>query len=218
MAEHVKIGWIHKVWLDKTGHNYWIEIWDNALNHLYLYRTVCVSVCLCVSWFFPSVYPSPSVVRSGPNLAPTGKFHLEKVMGEIQIVTVWPRGTGGGGGLRTHKLTNVGKMLNRWTDRHQIVHTYADSFRNEEHRLTNKYPLETPGGILEGFMRSQIHVWELWLNSWTEHPVSSAWPQKTVPGIHTVNHIPVSWVILSACSHFNPIPVSRFARVSGLRV
>ena len=35
------------------------------------------------------------------------------------------------GVLRDQKLTNVGKLPNRWIDRHQIFHTYADSFRNE---------------------------------------------------------------------------------------
>ena len=50
------------------------------------------------------------------------------------------------GVLRGQKLTNVGKLLNRWTDRHQIVHTYADSFRNA-HRLKKNYPLETPGAF-----------------------------------------------------------------------
>ena len=46
--------------------------------------------------------------------------------------------------LRDQKLTNVGKLPNRWIDRHQFVHTYADLFRNE-HRLKRNYPLETPG-------------------------------------------------------------------------
>ena len=47
--------------------------------------------------------------------------------------------------LRGQKLTNEGKLPHRWTDRHQMFHTYGDSFRNE-HRLKKNYPLETPGG------------------------------------------------------------------------
>ena len=43
------------------------------LIYLYLYRRVCVCVCVCVC-ILPSVYTSPSVVRSGPNLAHTCRF------------------------------------------------------------------------------------------------------------------------------------------------
>ena len=74
-------------------------------------------------------------------------IHLEKVMGEVKISPCDLGGTWGV--LRGQKLRNVGKLPNRWTDRHQICHSYADSFRNE-HRLKMNYPLETPGGILGG--------------------------------------------------------------------
>ena len=42
--------------------------------------------------------------------------------------------------LRGHQLTNVGKLPNRWTDRHQFVHIYADSFRNETRLKKELYP------------------------------------------------------------------------------
>ena len=55
---------------------------------------------------------------------------------------MWPTLALGGGGLRDQKLTNVGKLPNGSTDRHQICRTYADSSGNE-HKLKKNDTLET---------------------------------------------------------------------------
>ena len=52
-------------------------------------------------------------------------------------------------------MINVGKLPNRWTDRHQLFHTYADSFRNE-YRLKIFSHLTPKGSILGGFTGSKI--------------------------------------------------------------
>ena len=59
------------------------------------------------------------------------------------------------GGFRGSEIENVGNVPNGWTDWHQIWHTYADS-SGSEHRLTNNYPLETPGGILRGLCGQKL--------------------------------------------------------------
>ena len=81
------------------------------------------------------------------------QIHIERVMcGKKNS----PCNLGGTWGVLRHKkLINVGKLPNRWTDRHQIFHTYADSFRNE-HRLNIFTHLTPKGGILGGFRGSTI--------------------------------------------------------------
>ena len=73
------------------------------------------------------------------------QIHIERVMVGIKNS---PCNLGGTWGiLRGKKLINVVKLPNRWMDRHQIFHTYADSFRNE-HRLNIFSQLTPKGGIL----------------------------------------------------------------------
>ena len=61
--------------------------------YIYIGKCMCVRVCI-----LPSVYMSPSVVRSGPNLAHTCmQIHLEKVVGKIKICHLSCRGEFGGG-------------------------------------------------------------------------------------------------------------------------
>ncbi len=50
----------------------------------------------------------------------------------------------GGGGVEFHKFKSIGKLLNGWTDWHQIWHTSADPSGNGY--TPNKLPLETQGG------------------------------------------------------------------------
>ena len=104
---------------------------------------MCVSVCSVI------LSKRIHVVACGPISAKFRthmQIRLERVMGGKNS----PCDIGGTWGvLRGQKLTNVGKLPNRWIDRHQIFHTYADSFRNER-RLKKNYLLETPGGILGG--------------------------------------------------------------------
>ena len=53
------------------------------IRNPYLYRRVCVCVCI-----LPSVYTSPSVVRSEPKFGTHMQIHLEKVVGKIKICPV----------------------------------------------------------------------------------------------------------------------------------
>ena len=64
-------------------------------------------------------------------------------------------------------MIKVGKLPNRCTDRHQIVHTYADSFRNE-HRLNMFSHLIPKGGILGVFGGQQLRNLGTLLNGWTD--------------------------------------------------
>ena len=102
---------------------------------------------------YVSVYPSHGihVVACGPIGTKIWHTHADSSPNGSELNKNQLRVTQGGtwGVLRDHKLTNVGKLPNRWIDRHQIVHTYADSSRNE-HRLKRNYPLETPWGHLGG--------------------------------------------------------------------
>ena len=62
--------------LNKLNHQALLNPKDNyeILNNIiYIYIGECVCVCVCVC-ILPSVYTSPSVVRSGPNLAHTCRF------------------------------------------------------------------------------------------------------------------------------------------------
>ena len=61
----------------------------------------------------------------------------------------------------------MGKLPNRWTDRNQIWHTYADSFRSER-RLKKSDLLETPGGILGGLCGQKFRNLGELLNVWTD--------------------------------------------------
>ena len=94
------------------------------------------------------------------------QIHIERVMcGKKNS----PCNLGGTWGVLRHKkLINVGKLPNRWTDRHQIFHTYADSFRNE-HRLNIFTHLTPKGGILGGGLGGQqFRNLGTLLNGWTD--------------------------------------------------
>ena len=64
-------------------------------------------------------------------------------------------GGGGGGGLGGHKFKSLGKLLNGWTDWHQISYTSVDSSGNG-HRLKTIRPTIPRGDILGGFIGSTI--------------------------------------------------------------
>ena len=61
----------------------------------------------------------------------------------------------GGGGLGGHKFKSLGKLLNGWTDWHQISYKSMDSSGNG-HRLKTIRPTIHRGDILGGFMGSTI--------------------------------------------------------------
>ena len=67
-------------------------------GYIYIYIgecvCVCVRVCVCI---LPSVYTSPSVVRSGPNFGPCHAGGIWGVLGGSEI-------------------ENVGNLPNGWTD------------------------------------------------------------------------------------------------------
>ena len=106
---------------------------------------VCVCVCVCVSfrrYTRRRLWSDRDQIwhthaDSSPNGSGLNKNQLRVTQG------------GTWGVLRDQQLKNVGKLPNRWIDRHKFFHTYADSSRNE-HRLKRNYPLETPGGHLGG--------------------------------------------------------------------
>ena len=64
-------------------------------------------------------------------------------------------GMAGGGGLGGHKFKSLGKLLNGWTDWHQISYKSMDSSGNG-HRLKTIRPTIHRGDILGGFMGSTI--------------------------------------------------------------
>ena len=61
----------------------------------------------------------------------------------------------GGGWLGGQRFKSIGKLLNGWTDLHQISYTSVDSSGNG-HRLKTIRPTIPRGDILGGFMGSTI--------------------------------------------------------------
>ena len=75
-------------------------------NNLYLYRSVCV--CLCV---YPSKHIYVAVCGPiGTKFGTHMQIHLEKVVGKIKIAPCDIGGTWGGGGFRGQKIKKMGEI------------------------------------------------------------------------------------------------------------
>ena len=129
---------------------------------------VCVCVCACVSF---QSYTRRCLWSDRDHIWHTHADSHRKGSGRKKNSPVGRKGALGGV-LRGQELTNVGKLPNRWTDRNQIWHTYADSFRSEC-RLKKSDLLETPGGILGGLCGQKFRNLGKLLNVWTDwHQIS----------------------------------------------
>ena len=83
---------------------------NNNKIHLYLYRRVCVYVCVYPSKRIHVALCGPIGTKFGTHM----QIHLVKVVGKIKICPVSRRGNLGG--FRGSEIENVGNLPNGWTD------------------------------------------------------------------------------------------------------